>query len=86
MAARAAEVGGDFEASSAPDQGTTVRFSVPHVTSSVRPYVIRAIWWGAVLIAAAAHATLRVSPERPWGAAAVVISGIAVFAGIAAAR
>jgi signal transduction histidine kinase len=86
MAARAAEVGGDFEAVSAPNQGTTVRFSVPHVTSSVRPYIIRAIWWGAVLIAATAHAALRVSPGRPWGATAVVISGIAVVAGIAVAR
>ena len=86
MAARAAEVGGDFEASSAPDQGTAVRFSVPHVTSSARPYVIRAIWWGAVLIAAVVHATSRVSPERPSGPVAVVIGGIAVVAGIAVAR
>jgi signal transduction histidine kinase len=86
MAARAAEVGGDFEAVSAPNQGTTVRFSVPTVTDSARPYIIRAIWWGAVLIAAAVHAALRVSPGRPWGATAVVITGIAVVAGIAVAR
>ena len=86
MAARAAEVGGDFEAFSAPDQGTTVRFSVPHVASSARPYIIRATWWAAVLIAAAAHAAMRVSPGRPWGPAAVVIGGIAVVAGIAVAR
>ena len=86
MAARAAEVGGDFEAVSAPNRGTTVRFSVPHVTGSARPYMIRAIWWGAVLIAATAHAAMRVSPERPWGPTAVIISGIAVVAGIAVVR
>jgi hypothetical protein len=86
MAARAAEVGGDFEAVSAPNQGTIVRFSVPHVTSSARPYIIRVVWWAAVLIAAAAHAAMRVPPERPWGAAAVVIGGIAVVASIAVAR
>jgi len=86
MAARAAEVGGDFEAVSAPKQGTIVRFSVPQVTRSARPYIIRAIWWGAVLVAAAVHAALRVPPERPWGPVAVVITGIAIVAAIAVAR
>ena len=86
MAARAAEVGGTFEAASAPDRGTTVRFSVPYDTNTARPYMIRAFGWGVVLMAAAAHTVLRVSNDRPWDPTVVVIAGVAVIAGIAVAR
>ena len=86
MAARAAEAGGNFEAASTPDRGTTVRFSVPCEASSIRPYAIRAFGWGVVLIAAATHIALRASNERPWDETAVVIAGIAVVAAIAVTR
>jgi signal transduction histidine kinase len=86
MAARAAEVGGNFEAASTPDRGTTVRFSVPCEASSVRHYAIRAFGWGVVLIAAAAHIALRASNVRPWDPTAVIAAGIVIIAGIAVAR
>jgi len=81
IAARAAEVGGDFEVASAPGHGTTVRFSVPcRQPSSARPYVIRAAVWGIILVVVSAFIESRGVGARPWTAA------IALIAAIAAAR
>jgi signal transduction histidine kinase len=79
IAARATEVGGTLEVVSAPGQGTTVRFSVPcREPASVRPYLMRAIVWGAILAAVAGFMLSRGAAAQPWIAAIALIAAIAV--------
>jgi signal transduction histidine kinase len=89
IAARAAEVGGNFEVVGAPDHGTTVRFSVPvEHHGSARPYVRRAIGWALVLTATIGYWMMRGSaPGLLLAPALVVIASIAVARyGLAAYR
>jgi len=80
IAARAAEVGGTFEVASVPGQGTTVRFSVPcRQPSSARPYAIRAIAWGVILVAVSGFILSR-------GFGALPLTALALIAAIAVAR
>ena len=79
IAARAADVGGTFEVASVPGEGTTVRFSVPcRQPSSARPYAMRAIVWGVVLMAASGFWLSRGPGALPLAAAVAAIAAIAV--------
>ena len=78
IAARATDVGGTFEIASVPGRGTTVRFSVScRPPSTVRPYAMRALVWGVILIVAAGFMPDGVT-ARPWVAAIALIAAIAV--------
>ena len=66
MAVRASEAGGNLDVTSAPDGGTTVRFSVPCEPPSVRRYALRALGWGIVLIVSVGYLALHGLNDRPW--------------------
>jgi signal transduction histidine kinase len=80
IAARAAEVGGNFEVVSVPDRGTTVRFSVPvQQQPYLKPYARRAIAWSVVLISSIVYVAVGARAPGTWLPATVVlIAGIAV--------
>jgi signal transduction histidine kinase len=78
IATRAAEVGANFEVQSAHGSGTTVRFSVPCEVPSAKPYLIRAVTWGALLAVTVLYLSQRGLLTRPWVAAVGLIAGIAV--------
>ena len=80
IAARAAEVGGNFEVVSVPDRGTTVRFSVPvQQQPYLKPYARRAIAWSVVLISSIVYVAVGARAPGAWLPATVVlIAGIAV--------
>jgi hypothetical protein len=79
IAARASEVGGTFEAVSAPDAGTTVRFSVPcEQIPSARPYAVRAAVWAAALAVIVALSGRFGFLARPWLTVLLLIAAIAV--------
>jgi signal transduction histidine kinase len=80
VAARAAEVGGAVDVVSAAGGGTTVRFSVPcAVVSPPRAYVVRAVAWSLIAIAAIVMLSLDSRVPPVWLA-------LVLIAGIAAAR
>ena len=79
IAARASEVGGNLEVTSAPDRGTALRFALPFdALPSLWPYATRAGLWSVVLVAALAVVASSGLSARPWLAGFAAIAGIAV--------
>jgi signal transduction histidine kinase len=78
IATRAAEVGANFEVQSAPGSGTTVRFSVPCEEPSAKPYLIRTVIWGVLLVVTILY-LLQHGLFRPWVGTIGLIAAIAVF-------
>ncbi len=80
MTARAAVLGGSFMLTSAPGEGTLVRFTVPCLARPSRTYGIKALMWAAVLLLSGGYLMVRGVSPHPW------TLGVAVVAGIATAR
>jgi signal transduction histidine kinase len=80
IAARAAEVGGNFDVVSVPDRGTMVRFSVPvQQQPYLKPYARRAIAWSVVFISSIVYVAVGARAPGAWLPATVLlIAGIAV--------
>lgn len=79
LATRAAEVGGSLEVTSVPGHGTSVRFGVPFSEPpTARPYVVRAVSWSLVLIAAAVVRSTHHPVAAPLALTMMLIAAIAV--------
>src|SRR5262245_57182106 len=79
LAARAAEVGGSLDVTSAPGTGTTIRFGVPCAElPAPRFYVRRAAAWSAMFMTAVVMVSSVSLGLRLVGTPVLIISGIAV--------
>jgi signal transduction histidine kinase len=89
MAARAAEVGGSLDVTSARGRGTTVRFALPYDPPSARDYRRRALGWSVVLILVIGPALaggIGALSDRPILLAVATIAAIAVVRSLVAGR